>query len=70
MTGRDLASEPDDLPGRAMMHTKIINAWMKGGSRGVTAGKGLAHGYYDTVTKHLEVKARNLIAVAHRHSVR
>lgn len=56
MIGRDLAREPDGLPGRAMMQYEQHYAWMEGSQVVVLRpDKGPAHGSYDSLRKHLEL---------------
>lgn len=58
MIGRDLASEPEGLPGRAMMQYEKNYAWMEGSDIVVLrSGKAPAHARYDTKTKQLEATA-------------
>lgn len=54
MIGRDLAREPEGLPGRAMMQYEKNYAWMEGSDVVVLRpGKEPAHGRYDAKTKQL-----------------
>lgn len=58
MIGRDLTTEPDDLPGRAMMQYEQHYAWMEGQKVVILRPeKSPLHGAYDPVAKRLEVGA-------------
>ena len=55
MIGRDLAREPEGLPGRAMMQYEQHYAWIEGQQVVVLRpDKSPAHGRYDPARKHLE----------------
>jgi phosphoglycerol transferase MdoB-like AlkP superfamily enzyme len=56
MIGRDISTEPEDLPGRAMMQYKENYAWMEGANAVVLrAGKAPTYTTYDKANKKLVV---------------
>jgi phosphoglycerol transferase MdoB-like AlkP superfamily enzyme len=56
MIGRDLTTEPDDLPGRAMMQYEQHYAWMEGDQVVVLRpDKAPTHGRYDRAKKRLAI---------------
>lgn len=65
MVGRDLASEPEGLPGRAMMQYNENYAWMEGEQVVVLRpDKAPAHGRYDRAKKRLEATSAPADAAA------